>query len=224
MEPGESQRKGEAMLLAKFDLDSTLVNTDELIELALAENGFMLDPEKRTAWNYEFIEGYEPPPDFQWDVFFYRLLTERLDELRPIDEWVYDFLRRVSRGGHPIHVITARSEGILMHHACMSTLDRCFPDIEFYVTIVKSGSDKVRYLENADIMFEDRRKTARQLSKAGNIVLVPRKEYNAMDESDASVRDIRDITLESCRYGDIIMYDNFSQVLMSGLQHLIAPF
>ena len=212
------------MLLAKFDLDSTLVNTDELIELAMAENGFMLDPGKRNAWNYEFIEGYEPPPDFQWDVFFYRLLTERLDELRPIDEWVYDFLKNISEGGHPIHVITARSEGILMHHACMSTLDRCFPDVEFYVTIVKSGSDKLRYLENADIMFEDRRKTAKQLAEAGNIVLVPRKEYNHMDEADGKVKDIKDVTLCGLKYGDIVMYDNFRQVINSGIQHLIAPF
>ncbi|GAG41143.1 unnamed protein product, partial [marine sediment metagenome] len=34
------------MIYAKFDLDSTLVNTDELIGLALAEQGYMLDPAK----------------------------------------------------------------------------------------------------------------------------------------------------------------------------------
>jgi hypothetical protein len=210
------------MLLAKFDLDSTLVNTDELIELALAENGFMLNPGKRDAWNYEFIEGYGPPPDFQWDIFFYRLLTERLDELRPIDEWVYDFLKSISECGSPIHVITARSEGILMHHACMSTLDRCFPDVEFYVTIVKSGSDKHRYMGNADIMFEDRRSTARQMAEAGNIVMVPRKEYNRM--YDVNVKNIEDITIDELVHGDIVMYDDFSQVINSGIKHLIAPF
>ena len=212
------------MLLAKLDLDSTLVNTDELIELALAENGFMLDPAKCNSWNYEFIEGYEPPPDFQWDVFFYRLFTERLDELRPVDEWVHCFLNDISIGGHPIHIITARPEGILMHHACMSTLERCFPDVEFYVTIVKSGSDKLRYMENADIMFEDRRKTAKQLAEAGNIVMVPRKEYNHIGEVDGKVKDIKDITLDGLKYGDIVMYDNFRQVINSGIQHLIAPF
>ena len=211
------------MIFAKFDLDSTLVNTDELIELALAEQGYMLEPGAHTGWFYTFIKGYEPPPDFQWEVFFYRLLTERCDELKPVDEWTNDFLERIYEGGDPVHVITARTDGVLMHHACMSTLDRCFPNVEFYVSVVKSGNEKAKYMGQCDLMFEDRRKTALQLQAAGNIVVMPNKEYNYIQSSDSvSVFDIADCGTPSP--GDIIRYDNFKQVLESEIPLLVRPF
>jgi hypothetical protein len=213
------------MIYAKFDLDSTLINTDDLIELALAEQGYMLDPGKHIGWFYTFIEGHEPPPDFQWEVFFYRLLTERLDELKPVDEYLNGFLESIYNGVDPIHVITARTSGVVMHHACMSTLERCFPNVEFHVSILKSGEDKVRYMGEADLMFEDRRLTALQLSSAGNMVVMPRKSYNHITKSpDRFVVDIEKINLEKTGGGDIIVFDNYGQVADSGLLSLIAPF
>jgi hypothetical protein len=211
------------MIFAKFDLDSTLVNTDDLIELALAEQGYMLQPGAHTGWFYTFIEGYEPPPDFQWEVFFYRLLTERLDELKPVDEFVNGFLEEITPNGEPVHVITARTHGVIMHHACMSTLERCFPNVEFHVSVLKSGEDKLKYMGQCDIMFEDRRKTALQLAHAGNIVAMPNKTYNKIpNDGDNYVVDI-----ESCGTpgnGDIVRYDSFDQVLRSQLLTLVRPF
>jgi hypothetical protein len=213
------------MIFAKFDLDSTLIKTSELIELALAEQGYMLKPDGHTGWFYEFIEGYEPPPDFQWEVFFYRLLTERLDELKPLDEYVNGFLESIYDGKNPIHVITARTDGVIMHHACMSTLERCFPNVEFHVAIVKSGDDKLRYMGITDIFFEDRRRTALQFSAAGNTVVMPRKTYNYIPNGhDHYVIDIEELDLSRTGNGCIIMFDNFKQVADSGLLSLIAPF
>jgi hypothetical protein len=213
------------MIYAKFDLDSTLINTDDLIELALAEQGYMLDPGKHIGWFYTFIEGHEPPPDFQWEVFFYRILTERLDELKPVDEYVNGFLESIYNGVDPIHVITARTSGVVMHHACMSTLERCFPNVEFHVSILKTGEDKVRYMGEADLMFEDRRLTALQLSAAGNIVVMPRKSYNHISNSpDHYVVDIDKMELKTTGTSDIIVFDNYGQVADSGLLSLIAPF
>ena len=211
------------MLYVKFDLDSTLVNTDELISLALAEQGYMLQPGTREGFSYNFIEGYEPPPDFQWGVFFYRLLTERLDELRPVDEHVNAFLEDIYKGNEPLHVVTAREAGVMMHHACMSTLDRCFPNVEFHVSVVPSGDDKVRYMGQCDMMFEDRRKTALQLAHAGNVVVMPNKEYNDIPcTGDQYVCDI-----EACGTpgpGDIVRFDSFEQVRRSQLGLIAAPF
>jgi hypothetical protein len=211
------------MIFAKFDLDSTLVDTGELISLALAEQGYMMKPEPQTGWFYEFIEGHEPPPDFQWEVFFYRLLTERLDELKPVDIFVNEFLEKISAGGDPVHVITARTNGVIMHHACMSTLERCFPNVEFHVSVLKSGEDKLKYMGECDIMFEDRRKTALQLSHAGNVVAMPNMSYNEIpNDGDNYVVDI-----EACGTpgpGDIIRYDNFGQVLESSLLTFSRPF
>lgn len=209
------------MLFAKFDLDSTLVNTDDLISLALAEQGYMLDPNNHDRFNFNFLDGYAPPPDFQWEVFFYRLLVERLDELEPVDPWTNEFLEKIYDGKNPIHVITARSQGVMMHHACMSTLERCFPNVEFYVTIVKSGDEKIKYMGLCDFMFEDRRKTALQLSKEGNIVIMPNKEYNQIpcDESNF-VADVRHCGTPDP--GDILRFDNYGDVLSSVIPLLVA--
>jgi hypothetical protein len=213
------------MIYAKFDLDSTLVRTGDLIDLALAEQGYMIKPDGHTGWFYEFIEGYEPPPDFQWEVFFYRLLTERLDELKPFDEYVNGFLESIYDGKNPIHVITARGNGVIMHHACMSTLERCFPNVEFHVTIVKSGDDKLRYMDSADLMFEDRRRTALQFAAAGQIVAMPRHEYNHIESGpDQYVSDIEKADLTYIGSGDIVMFDNYGQVADSTLLSLITPF
>jgi hypothetical protein len=213
------------MIYAKFDLDSTLVDTGELISLALAEQGYMVSPDPQRGWFYEFIEGCEPPPDFQWEVFFYRLLTERLDELKPLDEYVNGFLESIYDGKNPIHVITARGNGVIMHHACMSTLERCFPNVEFHVTIVKSGDDKVRYMEGADMMFEDRRKTALQFAAAGHIVAMPRRTYNYIEDGpDQYVVDIEKMDRNYLGAGDIIVFDDYSQVADSTLLSLISPF
>jgi len=215
------------MLLAKFDLDSTLINSSDLIELALAESGFMLNPDRENSWWFRFIKGYAPPKDFQWDVFFYRLFTERLDELKPVDEFVNTFLEKIySESSAPIHVITARPEGVLMHHACMKTLERCFPNVEFQVTIVKSGSEKIRFMGEADIMFEDRRKTALDLAKNGNIVMMPAKDYNIIDLKTYGINLLRieDLDISGCKYGDIVVYDNFKQVMDSGISNLISSF
>lgn len=213
------------MHFAKFDLDSTLIDTEALIFLALAEQGYMIDEGAHDSYNFKFLDGCAPPPDFQWDVFFYRMLTERVDELKPVDEYVERFLELVYDGQCPIHIITARAPGVLMHHACMDTLGRCFPDVEFTVSIVRSGSDKVKYMDCADIFFDDRRKTAIELVKHGNICVMPNKSYNKIpDHSGLSVTEIEDLDLMYLGPGDIIRYDDFKQVIESGLCGLIAPF
>ncbi len=145
-------------------MDNTLLGTSDLISLALAEQGYMVKP-PQTEFNFNFIEGYAPPEDFQWDVFFYRLFTERYKEIKPVDDEVHRFLQMVyGDGSEPIRVVTARPTGTLMHYCCMKTLAQCFPDIEFQVSIVGSGTDKHRYTFGTNIFFEDRRQTAKELS------------------------------------------------------------
>jgi FMN phosphatase YigB (HAD superfamily) len=102
-----------------FDLDGTLINTEELIKTAHGEQGYMLSPEDKDQFSFKFIEGYGPPPDFQWDLFFYRLFTERFDELSPVDSHVQEFIEFLYLRGDkkPIRIITARPYGVLMYHA-----------------------------------------------------------------------------------------------------------
>lgn len=210
------------MTIAKFDLDSTLVNSEELIELALAESGFMLDPNKRDKFKFEFIKGYEPPPNFHWEVFFYRLFTERLDELKPVDNYVNMFLEAIYDGKHPIQIITARPNGAIMHFSCMRTLERCFPNVEFSVDIVKAGSDKIDYMDGASVMFEDRRLTAQQLSAAGITCFVPKKEYNSL--YGLNVYDIQEIYgCEAIPTGSIIRYDSFAKILARRVDLFVIP-
>jgi hypothetical protein len=209
------------LIFAKFDLDSTLINTDQLIDLALAEHGFMIDEDKRDKFHFVWLEGYEPPPDFQWDVFYYRLLTERLDELQPVDLYVNEFLESFK---DPIPVITARVSGAIMHHACMKTLDKCFPNVEFSVTIVDSGDQKWKYMGQADIFFEDRRQTALDLSSRGNIVVMPNKCYNKISSTPSSpVIKIEDLEMQCVPPGAIIRYDDFGQVIDSNIGSLVSP-
>ena len=210
------------MIFAKFDLDSTLVNSDELIALALAEQGYMLNPDINDKFEFNFIEGYAPPPDFQWDVFFYRLFTERFDELKPIDEHVNEFLESVYDGRVPLHVLTARTDGAIMHHACMRTLENCFPNVEFIVSVVSSGDVKINYMDHADIIFEDRRKTALQMSREGIICIMPNKSYNKMPKGLYSMN-IGDVELQNMKKGDIIRFDNYKQVLDSCIELIISP-
>jgi len=209
------------MIFASFDIDGTLVNSYDLISLAFAERGFMLDP-NNTAYDFKFIDGHCPPPDFQWDLFFYRLFTERFDEIKPIDEYVYEFLQKIYKdGSEPVRAMTARSRGMLMHHCCSELLRRLFPDIDFSIDVVGSGSEKYRYLFGSDIMFEDRRKTALELSAKGIIVFVRRTSYNFFKCSD-NIRYIQHIgcDLRELPAGSIILYDNFKDLLDHGVDRL----
>jgi hypothetical protein len=208
------------LIFAKFDLDCTLINTDRLIALALAEHGFMIDEDKRDKFHFVWLEGYEPPPDFQWDVFYYRLLTERLDELQPVDLYVNEFLESFK---DPIPVITARVSGAIMHHACMKTLDKCFPNVEFSVTIVDSGDQKWKYMGQADIFFEDRRQTALDLYSRGNIVVMPNKCYNEMKHMGLNTINVEDFDVSHCGPQTIIRYDDFGQVIDSDIGLLVSP-
>ena len=210
------------MIFAKFDLDGTLINSNELISLALAEQGYMLDPLANHMFEFNFIDGYAPPADFQWDVFFYRLFTERFDELKPVDEHVNKFLESFYNGRTPLHIITARTNGAIMHHACMRTLENCFPNVEFIVSVVGSGDVKINYMDHADMIFEDRRKTAIQMSRAGIICIMPNRAYNVIP-AGFHVVDIGDIKLQNIEKGTIIRFDDYKQVIDSRIELLIAP-
>jgi phosphoglycolate phosphatase-like HAD superfamily hydrolase len=213
------------MIFASFDIDGTLVNTYDLISLAFAERGFMLDT-NNVEYDFKFIDGQGPPPDFQWDLFFYRLFTERFDEIKPIDDYVYEFLKKIYKdGSEPVRTITARPSGMLMHHCCSELLKRLFPDIDFSIDVVGSGSEKYRYMLGSDIMFEDRRKTAIELSKKGIIVFVRKAEYNFMEESgNVCYLYNLECDLRELSPGSIILYDNFENLLCCGVDRLAGPF
>jgi len=207
-------------IFANFDMDNTLVSTEDLITLALAELGYMVKP-PQTQFDFNWIEGYAPPPDFQWDVFFYRLFTERYKELRPIDDEVHRFLQMVyGDGSEPVRVVTARPAGSLMHYCCMKTLEQCFPDIEFSINVVGSGASKMRYTFGADIFFEDRRKTAIQLSEHGQIVFLKDYTYNQIDHS---VHIFEKDPLLLMVPGTIVRFDDYEQVIESDVIKFIRP-
>jgi hypothetical protein len=212
------------MIFASFDMDETIVKTLDLILLALAERGYMVKPQE--SFDFKFIDGQAPPPDFQWDLFFYRLFTERFSEIKPIDDHVYEFLKAIYKDGEePIRVITARPNGMLMHYCCSELLKGLFPDIAFSIDIVDSGADKHKYMFGSDIMFEDRRKTALDLASRGIIVFVRRANYNIFDDS----KNIRHIHNPGCDLrelspGTIILYDNFKDLMDAGVDRLVRPF
>ena len=210
------------MIFASFDLDGTLVNSLDLICDGLDNSGYIVDREDHVEFNIKFKKGCAPPPDFQWELFFYRLLTERHDEIKPIDEHVFEFLKKISDAGRePIRVITARANGVLMHWSTCALLNRLFPDIAFSVDIVGSGSVKNDYMFGTDMIFEDRRKTVRELAKHGNIVFMRKDSYNHLKPKEYIW--IENVFPLDLKIGDIVVYDNFRQILDANLVNLIAP-
>jgi hypothetical protein len=210
------------MIFASFDLDGTLVNSLDLIYEGLASNGYMVDRQDHAKFNLRFLKGCAPPPDFQWELFFYRLFTERHDEIEPIDEHVVEFMSKVyGSGQEPMRVITSRPDGVLMHWSVCTMLKRIFPDIVFSVDVVGSGEVKGKYAFGTDIFFEDRRKTVRELSKQDNIVFMRRDSYNHLNHTEyIAIQDVYPLDLKA---GDIVVYDDFRQLLQANIVPLLAP-
>ena len=210
------------MIFASFDLDGTLINSLDLIYDGLNSIGYEVADEHE-EFNLKFKEGCSPPPDFRWDLFFYRLFTERHDEIAPIDEHVGEFLRKVYyNGDEPIRVVTSRPDGVLMHWSTCALLNRLFPDITFSVDVVGSGSLKSEYTFGSDIFFEDRRKTVRELAVKGNIVFMRGDTYNELNPGEF-IR-IEDVSPLDLSLGDIVVYDNFLQLMGPiNILGLVAP-
>lgn len=55
-----------------------------------------------------------------------------------------------------------------------------FPKIDFMLSVVKSGTDKSRFLERYGAFIEDRRKTAIDLARMGKVVFMPIRDYNTL--------------------------------------------
>jgi len=210
------------MIFASFDLDGTLVNSLDLIYETLASSGYIVDKEDHSKFQINFLKGCSPPPDFQWELFFYRLFTERHDEILPIDGHVVEFMSTVyASGNEPIRVITSRPDGVLMHWSTCALLNRLFPDIAFSVDIVGSGDVKGKYAFGTDIFFEDRRKTVRELSRQDNIVFMRKDSYNALlDEEYIHIDKAFPLDLKA---GDIVVYNNFGELLEANIVKLLAP-
>ena len=199
----------------RFDMYGTLINSLDLIKLSLGELGYMVHP-VQNHFNFKFIEGYAPPIDFQWDTFFYRLFTERFDELQVIDEFAYEFLQGISVDRKPVHIITSRPKGMLMHYTIGKTLERLFPDIEFVIDIVNRWSDKWSRMGGAHFYFEDRRKTCISLSEIGMIVFMRRTSYNKIGSGNrffGKCIDIANVDPDFIPRGSIIQYDTFDDVI-----------
>jgi hypothetical protein len=210
------------MIFASFDLDGTLIDSLDLIYEGLASSGYMVDKQNHPKFQLNFLKGCAPPPDFQWELFFYRLFTERHDEIMPIDDHVVEFISKVyAIGEEPVRVITSRPDGVLMHWSTCTMLRRLFPDIAFSVDIVGSGSVKNKYTFGTDIFFEDRRKTVRELSRQENIVFMRRDSYNHLESFEyIAIQDMFPLDLKA---GDIVVYDDFRQLLQADIIRLLAP-
>jgi hypothetical protein len=145
----------------------------------------------------------------------------------PIDGHVFEFLKKVHDvGKEPIRVITSRPSGVLMHWSICTMLKRLFPDIVFSVDVVGSGSLKHNYMFGTDIFFEDRRKTVRELSEKGNIVFMRNYSYNCLFTGKVKKGEyqwIEDVYPLDLKAGDIVVYDNFRQVMDANVIKLIAP-
>ena len=90
---------------------------------------------------------------------------------------------------YPLYFITARD--ISTAGATHRWIKRNFPGIDFALSIVNSGSDKWRYLDNYDCFIDDRRKTALDLAERGKIVFIPSREYNNISTHNMNGKIIR---------------------------------
>jgi hypothetical protein len=204
------------MICASFDLDNTLIYSDPLIIDGLKKLGYIVSEGPQKSYGYEFEKGFEPPVDFQWDFFFYRLFVERFDELKPIDDGVVQFMKEIYRDGkEAIKVVSSRPEGILMHHCTMKTLSRCFPDIDFSLDIVGDNTSKLKYVGGNDIFFEDRPETIIEMASHGMAVFKPRHEYNVLDrfKYEFPIIDVNEIKFSYVFGGAVIEFDSYIELL-----------
>ncbi len=164
---------------AAFDLDGLLVDSMNLIVSGMKSAGYQILLDEKREFHFKFKKGAEPPKDFLWDVFFYRLFTERFDEIEPVDIAVGQFLRVLQmETGDPIRIITSRPKGALMHFSTEMLLDRLFPEIDFSIEVVGSWKEKIRYLYDKRVFFEDRRKTSVDMARRGITVFMRNTNYN----------------------------------------------
>lgn len=201
-----------------FDLDGTLIDTHELIEKALAERGYpVLSTE---SWFYKFKK-LSPPKDFQWDVFFYRIFTERWDECKELPG-AREFIHSIYGTDRVVSVSTARPYGMLMHHASMAVLNRMFPDVLFSLDIVGSYRMKLPFLEGIDVYFDDRRASAIYFAENGLTVFMRNTTYNRLpDDCQVPNYELTSKTdIYSIMPGTIITYDSFTDLLDLGAHKL----
>ena len=196
---------------AAFDIDGILVESLDLILKGLEVRGFAPKLDNRSGFHFQFGKN-KPPKDFLWDVFFYRLFTEKFDQMKPVDEYVIKVLEEIYfETGEPIRCITSRPKGALMHYATNATLELLFPEVEFSVEVVGSWKDKHRFMYSKDVFFEDRRKTCLNLADMGYIVFMRSTPYNPIANYPHLLH-ISEVEELGCRFGDIILYDDMSQI------------
>jgi len=206
------------MIFTAFDLDGTLIDSHELIFDELDRIGYTVDRDDISEYDIKHIEGNEPPVDFQWDLFFYRLFVEKWDLIGPVDDYVSDFLSLVyGDGSEVIKVVTARPLGALIHNATSMTLGKIFPDIDFSIDVV-STSDKFRYLQGYNIVFEDRRRTCIDLAERGKLVFMIDRTYNQIEPTDVDIPIIYISELSgrdpyASLAGTIVRFRNYREVL-----------
>ncbi|NNL43296.1 MAG: hypothetical protein HKO79_12475 [Desulfobacterales bacterium] len=192
---------------AAFDLDGVLANSLDIILDSLTSLGYLPKLNDRNEFHFNFQKGLAPPKDFLWDVFFYRLFTERFDEITLVDDYSVDFLNEIyAFTNEPIRIITARPSGALMHHATMTWLDRNYPDVSFSVDVVGSGSVKHQYMYDKSMIFEDRRKTSVSMALLGYDVFMINTDYNRLDDLEYWPEHLRTFdSFEDLLFDDVTM-------------------
>jgi len=214
-------------MITSFDLDGVLIDSHPLMFLALAEQGYMVVPEI-DKYKIEFIEGQEPPSDFDWDLFYYKVFAERSHEIKGF-EGCHKLLAVLSVKSNfgVIPVITNRPKGLLSHYVAESTLERLYPKLDFSVSI--SQNDKHRYMFGSKIIFEDRRRTAIDMASHGHVVFLKETSYNRIKTCNfgtfghyLDIDDIISFDGNRIKPGTIINFRNYNELLDSRIIDFLA--
>lgn len=156
-----------------FDLDGIVANFSQpFIYWAKQRYGLKMIPTNKFHWSTE--------PAIT-DKMFTNIIAEFIagegkELIPPLRDGAALVDYMYSSALRPITFVTARHPSTA--GATFGWIMKHFRNIDFRLSIVRSGTSKYRFLDDFDCFVDDRRKTAIDLASRGMVVFMPMREHN----------------------------------------------
>lgn len=172
------------MINIALDLDGCIANFSEpFIAWVAKKYGVTMIPTNQFHWAaYPYIK----PQMFE--EFIAEFIRDGDPEIQPKQDGALLINYLWEEDPRPILFVTARHPSTA--GATHNWIRKFFPQIDFMVAIVNSGSSKWRFLDQYDCFVEDRRKTCLDLASRGKTVFMPMRKYNSIKPGDYGRYDV----------------------------------